>query len=273
MITLGQLLWGTAVLRPYVFLFFLAYLLISAADWGWRRTGVFTLLVWAFAFAAEYSSTRNGIPFGLYVYHETTRDRELWISNVPFMDSLSFAFLAYASFGLSRLLFLPVYRMGPRPGQLALSILGGRGGDLARAVFAGAALMTLLDVVIDPLAVRGGRWFLGDLFHYPEGGLYFGVPLSNFLGWFIVGAATMGGFCWMEARGWLGGSAPAWAATLPWRPLYAPSLYCGVLGFNLAITWAIGEVALFLAGCFISLPLALLMALSIRTKLKGSADP
>ncbi len=48
-------------------------------------------------------------------------------------------------------------------------------------------MMMLLDVVIDPLAVRGDRWFLGRVFDYPSGGVYFGVPLSNFAGWLLVG--------------------------------------------------------------------------------------
>jgi len=48
-------------------------------------------------------------------------------------------------------------------------------------------LMMALDVVIDPLAVRGDRWFLGQVFTYAEPGIYFGVPCSNFAGWVIVG--------------------------------------------------------------------------------------
>ena len=73
------------------------------------------------------------------------------------------------------------------------------------------ALMTLLDVVIDPLAVRGERWFLGHLFTYPEGGLYFGVPLSNFAGWLLVGWVTVGGYVW-AARGDAAWARPAWGS-------------------------------------------------------------
>ena len=39
----------------------------------------------------------------------------------------------------------------------------------------------LVDLVIDPAAVHIGFWT------YTEGGIYFGVPLSNFLGWIITG--------------------------------------------------------------------------------------
>ena len=65
-----------------------------------------------------------------------------------------------------------------------------------------------LDVVIDPLAVRGDRWFLGRIFYYPEPGWYFGVPIANFVGWVVVGAAI--------AWGWaaLGAADPAGAARL-----------------------------------------------------------
>ena len=41
------------------------------------------------------------MPFGLYHYTGETAGRELHLSNVPFFDSLSFTFLAYASLGLA----------------------------------------------------------------------------------------------------------------------------------------------------------------------------
>jgi uncharacterized membrane protein len=105
-------------------------------------------------------------------------------------------------------------------------------------------VMTLLDVVIDPLAVRGERWFLGRLFYYPEGGVYFGVPLSNFAGWFVVGCVAVGGF--LIAAGA--------------RPLGSPrlgiALYYGVLLFNLVMTGWIGEMLLLTCGVVLHLALA-----------------
>src|SRR2546426_7379048 len=171
-----KLLLDTIVLRPYVFAFFLAFLLAGRGDLGWRRTLFFGAWVWPLAWLAEFASTRIGVPFGLYHYTGTTRGQEIYVDNVPLMDSLSFTFLAYAAFCLARV------------------VLAGRAVSRVRLAIVSGLLMMLLDVVIDPLAVRGGRWFLGYIFYYPEGGVYFGVPLTNFAGWWIVGALGVGGW-------------------------------------------------------------------------------
>jgi hypothetical protein len=171
-----DLLLGTLLLRPYVFGFLAAFLVAGAADLGWRRTLLFGAWVGPVAWLSEFASTRIGVPFGLYHYTGDTRGQELFIANVPFMDCLSFTFLAYASFCLAR------------------AILRSRRAPDPAVVLVAGVVMMLLDVVIDPLAVRGDRWFLGRIFYYPEGGAYFGVPLSNFAGWMIVGWVGVGGF-------------------------------------------------------------------------------
>ena len=127
------LLLGTVLLRPYVFGFLAVYLLAATRDLGGRGAMVFTGWAWAVAFAAEYSSIRTGIPFGLYHYTESTRGQELYLANVPFMDSLSFTFLAYAAFAVARLVL-------NRSRGFPVVVLSG-------------VLMMLLDVVNDPLAV------------------------------------------------------------------------------------------------------------------------
>ncbi|HEX6211751.1 MAG TPA: carotenoid biosynthesis protein, partial [Methylomirabilota bacterium] len=167
---------GTLTLRPYVFAFLAAFLVAGVRDLGARRTLLFAAWVWPVAWLAEFSSTRTGVPFGLYHYTETTRDQELFVANVPLMDSLSFTFLAYAAFCLARV------------------VLGGRAAGPAAVALVGGLLMTALDVVIDPLAVQGDRWFLGRIFYYPDGGAYFGVPVSNFVGWVVVGTVGIGGY-------------------------------------------------------------------------------
>jgi uncharacterized membrane protein len=251
---LPRLLAGSLVLRPYVFAFLAAYLVAGAAEWGWRRALAFVAWAGTLAFAAEWTSTRVGFPFGRYHYTGITAGRELYLSNVPFFDCLSFTFLAFASLGLARRLLAP--------GE-ALPEDGGPGALRPRRLAAATGvLMMWLDLVIDPLAVRGERWFLGRVFYYPEPGWYFGVPLANFAGWLLLGATIARG--WLALAPRLGGRPPAWSRRLPARRHHAVALYYLVLLFNLAVTATLGEPALLLSGLLLHLPLAALVVCSVR---------
>lgn len=75
---------GTVLLRPYVFVFLLAYLFLAVARLGWLRTLVWTVTAYLIAWACEWSSIHNGFPFGRYDYIDRTSDRELWVAGVPF---------------------------------------------------------------------------------------------------------------------------------------------------------------------------------------------
>ncbi len=236
------LLVSTVLLRPYVFLFLTLYLWAASAAIGRRRTVLFTGIAWAVAFAAEYSSTRNGIPFGFYSYIPATTGRELWISNVPFMDSISFTFLAYVSFALAQWLALPT-------GAGQREVVAVR---RSRAVlWLGTFLFMLIDVVIDPLALRGDRWFLGKIYDYPAPGIYFGVPLTNFLGWGVVGLAIIALFQRVD-RILPGDASSAQGVRTIWL---GAVLYYLILVFNLSMTFAIGEHRLGTAGLMLYAPI------------------
>jgi putative membrane protein len=227
------LLWGTVVHRPYVYAFLACFLAFAVYQLGARRAATFAATTWALAFAAEYSSTRNGFPFGFYRYFDDTRGRELWISNVPFWDSLSFVFLSYFSFAVAAALLSSA-------ADRARGEWPGLRHPLAPLV--GGALMMLLDVVIDPVALQGDRWFLGRIYEYPHRGFYFGVTAANFAGWFVVGAATQ----WVFQRSvallpWCRGPFPRVHPLLGWGVL---GVYAGVFLFNLAVTIAIGDLPL-----------------------------
>jgi uncharacterized membrane protein len=248
---LTALLWGTLSLRPYVFVFLAVFLGAATRDLGAGRALLFLGWGWSVAFAAEYASTRVGVPFGLYHYTELTRSVELYISNVPFFDSLSFPFLAYAAFCVAR------------------RALGGR--HSADIVAAAGVLMMLLDVVVDPLAVRGERWFLGRIFYYPAGGVYFGVPLSNFAGWLVVGWVIVGGYVAWTRRG----DGPG-AGNDEGAPAGGLALYYGVLAFNLVMTAWIGEGALLAAGILVHAGAGLLLYGSgarLRRRRRKAAGP
>ena len=49
-----------------------------------------------------------------------------------------------------------------------------------------AVFVTILDIIIDPVTHLGARWFLGEIYYYPDPGFYFDVTLANFAGWFLV---------------------------------------------------------------------------------------
>lgn len=248
--------WGSFVLRPYVFGFLAVYLTAATAAWGWRRAVAFTAWAGGLALLAEWSSTRTGVPFGLYHYTGETAGRELYVSNVPLFDFLSFTFLAYASLGLATLLLR---------GRAA-----GVGAGLRMAALTGL-LMMWLDVVIDPLAVRGERWFLGRIFYYPDPGWYFGVPAANFAGWVVVGFVIALG--WAAIAPLVGGAPPAWGRRWPGHERQAVALYYLVLAFNLSITAAVAEPALFWAGLLLHLPLTALVVCSLRLRDRTTGRP
>jgi putative membrane protein len=246
-----RLLAGTLVLRPYVFVFLVVYLFAAVTKLGWARTAAYTTVAWTIAYAAEFSSTRNGFPFGMYVYLEGTRDRELWLSNVPFFDSLSFSFLCYLGYALAVFLYAPLLR---RPGDFQVAdTLAIR--TAPRVLLTGAFLTMLLDWVIDPLTLQGERWFLGKIYYYPGGGIHFGVPLSNYAGWFLVAAATIAVYQLLDRRaGW----SRAGIRHVRYGGLLEPLLYLGILAFNLGLTFWIGERLLGLLGCMLVAPVAVL---------------
>ncbi|MFZ0247571.1 MAG: carotenoid biosynthesis protein, partial [Candidatus Binatus sp.] len=179
-----HLLLSTIMLRPYVFIFLVSFLYIAIVNFGLRTTVLFTVLTYAVSFACEWSSVHNGFPFGLYHYIDTTRGSEIWVFGVPFMDSLSVTFLAFASYTVALLLSSPLYRQGAD-----FRILDTWQIRRAPRVWLMAALfMVMVDLVVDPLSVLGDRWFLGKMFWYDPPGPHFGVPISNYLGWYFVAA-------------------------------------------------------------------------------------
>jgi uncharacterized membrane protein len=265
------LLFKTILLRPYVFLFLAAFLFSARLLMGWRRTGFFFTISWITAFICEFSSTRIGIPFGSYYYTGSTVGQELYLSNVPFMDSLSFTFLLYASYCMALLFVLPNQHDAAR----SLRLVRLRFDPVVRTSWPVILLTTLLyvfiDVVIDPLALRGDRWFLGQIYGYTYPGLYFGVPLENFAGWAVVGLVGLSGYCVVDRALSPWPDAVRSDASVTNKVLLGCGLYYGVLIFNLAVTFWIGEPLLALAGLFIYVPITTFALLRLLDKLPAGS--
>jgi bisanhydrobacterioruberin hydratase len=109
-----------------------------------------------FGFTVEALGVHSGFPFGAYQYTETLG---LQIFGVPVVIAL--AWMTLISFVREMLL----------PWNLP---------RLPEALIA-AFWVTAIDLIIDPLAVHQlGYW------RWASGGFYYGIPLTNFAGWFFT---------------------------------------------------------------------------------------
>lgn len=255
----------TVLLRPYVFIFLATFLFAAVRLIGWPRTWRFWLISWATAFVCEYSSTRIGIPFGWYFYNGSTVGQELYFSNVPFMDSISFSFLLYASYCVALCLLLPLDSSSRAPAfDLGVS------ARTSRAVSGLTAfLFVFIDMVIDPVALRGDRWFLGKIYYYPDPGWHFGVPFANYVGWAIVGLISLSLYFPLDRR------LPSLSLPQPVTPrlLLGVGLYYGVLAFNLGVTFWIDEPLLGLAGLLMHLPVLAWLGYRLLAASRHTAGP
>jgi uncharacterized membrane protein len=265
--------------RPYVFIFLLAFIAFSWMEQGKLRTGIWLVTGYFIALAAEWCSVNPAIqvPFGYYVYHADVLENDLTIAGVPFFDSLSFAFLSYVSFSFAQYFMSPLWRRG-----LNFQRATSRGiRNSPATLFLGAAFMTVIDIVVDPVAHLGRHWFLGDIYHYPSPGHHFNVTLANYAGWFVVGWAII--FVNQRIDGLLANReiASGKEVRMPYVPakgLFAPLFWGGIVAFNLGVTawlgWSYRPDAgvefdqaearkLFLASTFVAAPVMLLAAVQL----------
>lgn len=256
------LFFKTIVLRPYVFIFLAAFLFSAVKLIGWPRTWRFWLISWATAFICEFSSTRTGIPFGWYFYNGSTIGQELYFFDVPFMDSISFSFLLFASYCVALGLLLPL-ESPLNEGQFSLkSLQFDLNARTGWAVYGLTAfLFAFIDMVIDPVALRGDRWFLGKIYDYPDPGWHFGVPFANYVGWAVVGLISLALYFPLDRR--LVPIAPPPVTTQ--RLLLGIGLYYGVLVFNLGMTFWIGETFMGISGLLMHLPVLIILTTRLFT--------
>ena len=264
-----RLLLLTLALRPYVFVFLGSFLAISIINFGVRTTLLFTALTYAVSLTCEWSSVHNGFPFGLYHYINATRARELWVIGVPFMDSLSFTFLAFASYTVALLLSAPLYRRG-----WDLRLLDTWKIRRAPRVWLMASLfMVMIDLVVDPLSVLGDRWFLGRIFWYDPPGPHFGVPISNYLGWYLVAALTIAIFVLLDRLLNRHARPSGGRPSFPSRALLGPALYLAIACFGITMLFRIGATEIGWASVFIYLPfLTLVVHIVTRSDSYGGQE-
>lgn len=176
---------------------------------GWKKSIVFVLVGGLIGLGAELIGTNTGFPFGAYGY--TDRLGPKILGDVPWFIPFSWYALSILCYDLAR----------------RLSI--GRWGRIITV----AVFMILWDVSLDPAMNQGGGTFV--FWMYPEGGAYFGMPLSNWAGWFVTSALIGVAY---EALGGLGATPDAfekrWSPILYTLHLIFPISVCLLYGLPLA---------------------------------------
>ncbi|MEM1042676.1 MAG: bisanhydrobacterioruberin hydratase CruF [Bacteroidota bacterium] len=185
-------------------------LLLYLPDLGWTRSVLFLLWGSAIGAVAELLGTQTGFPFGAYTYGDYLGAK--LAGHVPWFIPPSWYAVAIIAYDLAR-------RM--------------KVGTTATIVW-GAVFMVLWDVALDPAMSKAFPFWT-----YETEGIFFGMPLSNWAGWFVTSLLIVWGFDRL-----LGGlqSAPAWAPTLYALNVIFPVLICLLYGLPLA--GLIGLVAL-----------------------------
>jgi putative membrane protein len=229
---LEQLIWSFTH-RPYVTLFMVFFLLLSWLEQGWTRTLLWVLSSYLIALAAEWGSINHGIPFGVYTYHYDALSRDLVLFGVPFFDTLSFSFLSYISFSFAQFFMSPLSVTGLDVQRITTP-------TVRRAwptILLGSFLMMVVDLIVDPIANLGRFWFLGDIYHYPDPGVHFGVTFANYCGWFVVALTTLLVNRWIDIRLERRDCGGPRLAAFPGKGLFAPLFWAGIVGFQLGVTW------------------------------------
>jgi putative membrane protein len=128
---------------------------------GPRRAALSLLALSAFGYAVEAIGVVTGLPYGSFYYGDALGERLLGL--VPYLLPISYAPLVI--------------------GAVAASWNDSSGlNHRFSFIFRSALLLALMDGVLDPGAAFLGFWI------WPEGGAYYGVPLSNYAGWLLSGA-------------------------------------------------------------------------------------
>lgn len=137
-----------------------AVLIILFYAWGWARTLKTFAIVVVLSYLAELLGSSTGIPFGKYHYTGLLQPQ---LAGVPLLIPLAW------------MMMLP-------PAWAIAKIILGESRPRWAFVLISALAFTAWDLFLDPQMVGWGFWV------WESPGAYFGIPLSNYLGWIVVSA-------------------------------------------------------------------------------------
>jgi putative membrane protein len=133
--------------------------------YGFKSTAIFFVITWVVSLFFEALSIQTGFPFGLYHYNIPS----LIIFHVPVIVIFAYSGTGYFSWVLSHVL------TGRYSAKLA-------GKWVFIVPFIATFIMLMWDLGVDPISSTVlSRWV------WQRPGPYFGVPIQNYVGWFLVG--------------------------------------------------------------------------------------
>ncbi|MBC7900928.1 MAG: isopentenyl-diphosphate Delta-isomerase [Saprospiraceae bacterium] len=196
---------------------------------GWRDGVLLIAVLGVYALLIETAAIITGFPYGHFGYSEHLGFKLFGL--VPWTVAFAWPPLMLAAYAV------------------AYHLVADR---LLHILFV-TLLLTIFDLVLDPGAVELGFW------SYPDGGAYYGVPLSNFAGWLVsgfIGSVIFAAFAankkpLLPAPVQLTASAVFiiffWTALSVFAALIAPALigvsvFVGLLIFNRKFYFAFDEM-------------------------------
>jgi uncharacterized membrane protein len=142
----------------------------GALRYGTRGIIAFAVICLVVSNLLENLGVATGFPFGPYHYTDALGPK---LGYVPLMIGPAYLGVGYLSWVLAGILIGDVNRRSDGWQVLATPIIG-------------AFIMVMWDFAMDPMASTLAQWWI-----WHQGGGYFGVPLQNFLGWYLTVFAFM----------------------------------------------------------------------------------
>lgn len=151
---------------PLVLLLSLSFALIHGAL-RYRWSGIVTFIVMALVVSniLENTSILTGFPFGHYYYTDALGPK---LFLVPLLIGPAYVTTGYLAWVLSTILVGDVRRESSALSVFAVPLIA-------------SFVMVVWDLCLDPGRSTIQHWWIWE-----QGGGYFGVPLTNYLGWFFT---------------------------------------------------------------------------------------
>ena len=160
----------------WVYIAFAFVLIHSSLSLGKKKTAIFFVITFIFGLISELVGVKFGWIFGNYYYNLVLTPFNLF-GLVPLVTPISWAIIIYMSYTITNIILFGFGSKKPniewnRPVYTILLIV------LLSCI--DGLIATNMDMMIDPVSVSRTGWF------WIGGGPYFGIPISNFIGWFLV---------------------------------------------------------------------------------------